>query len=199
MASTSDSITLSMGNTMNTFEIFDFDGTLFRSPSKPEEWKGGWWGNPVSLNPPHVPEQPFGEFNALGHQFWNMDLLDRLRALERSGSRPVVVTGRLRKRFTERLSELFVDARMESLVEDGRMHLSYGGATINFKLNTFSKLIESRLEALPAGEELVVRIWEDRVEHIPHFQSLLLEYTESGRISSLSCVREVNLDSTTTT
>ena len=38
--------------------IFDFDGTLFRSPLPPPLWKGGWWSKPESLNAPCVPEEP---------------------------------------------------------------------------------------------------------------------------------------------
>ena len=35
--------------------IFDFDGTLVNTPTKPQVWKGGWWGKEHSLLPPFVP------------------------------------------------------------------------------------------------------------------------------------------------
>jgi hypothetical protein len=37
-------------------KIFDFDGTLMNTPTKPFGWKGGWWGKGISLVPPPIPE-----------------------------------------------------------------------------------------------------------------------------------------------
>jgi hypothetical protein len=39
--------------------LYDFDGTLFRSPEAPTGWSGqNWWGHQDSLGRPYVPDVP---------------------------------------------------------------------------------------------------------------------------------------------
>ena len=44
--------------------VYDFDGTLFRSPSPPAVWARDWWSDGQSLLPPCVPAIP-------GARWWN--------------------------------------------------------------------------------------------------------------------------------
>lgn len=185
---------------MLSLSIFDFDGTLFRSPSKPEGWEGGWWGRPESLLPPFVPLRPYGEVNDAGEPWWNLELLKRLENEEFDGNDPYIVTGRLKKRFYERFEELLSDVGLDSIIEEGRARLSRG-STLPWKLETFREIIEQRLDDIEdMGEgwdrtngELIVTIYEDRQEHIPYFIELLEEFIEMGVISSLSEVVTVSI------
>ena len=83
--------------------IFDFDGTLFKSPlPNPRLWssdliaklkaqpceKGlGWFQDPITLSPPYVPATP-------GPEWWNLPLLDIVRE---SMAHPDTVPGILSK------------------------------------------------------------------------------------------------------
>jgi len=42
--------------------IYDFDGTLFRSPDKPEWWDFSWYSAGPSLGRPCVPDKPGGDW-----------------------------------------------------------------------------------------------------------------------------------------
>jgi len=44
--------------TIKHLVVFDFDGTLFKSPRRPDNWRGKWWGNTRSLEGPLVPDKP---------------------------------------------------------------------------------------------------------------------------------------------
>jgi|SaaInlStandDraft_4_1057021.scaffolds.fasta_scaffold00075_39 hypothetical protein len=47
---------------MPELHLYDFDGTLFRSPEEPKWWsdvsKKNWWTSAPSLDEPCVPRQP---------------------------------------------------------------------------------------------------------------------------------------------
>ena len=81
--------------------IFDYDGTLFKSPlpnsriwnsemvaklkATPKEKGLGWFQEPITLSPPYVPADP-------GPEWWNLPLLD---IAKESMSHPDYVTGKL--------------------------------------------------------------------------------------------------------
>jgi DNA topoisomerase-1 len=133
-------------------DVYDFDGTLFRSPEKPVWWKGGWWGNLDSLTPPCVPEQPSSDW-------WNGSVVEAAkRSLSNPDTRTIFLTGRIQK-FSIRVKDLL---RQAGLPFD-EMFFAGGGATEKFKLETIKKIL---------GEEPTIRgvsIWEDRGPHLRMF------------------------------
>lgn len=132
--------------------VYDFDGTLFRSPEKPEGWSGGWWGNLASLNPPIVPENP-------GSEWWNENVVRRAkRDVSDEETLSVLLTGRISK-FSARLKDLLGRAGLKF----DRMHLSSGGDTEAFKLRVIGEL----LAEFPTATG--VNIWEDRANHLRKF------------------------------
>ena len=144
---------------MRRLSVFDFDGTLFKSPEKPVDWATGWWGNPASLSAPIVPERP-------GAEWWNAHVVE---AAQRDSADPetvsLLLTGRLAKRFTVRLTELLAQAELSF----DRVILSTGGDTEAHKL----LMIGEFLSVYPTIVE--VDIWEDRHEHLTKFTNFACE------------------------
>lgn len=177
---------------MSNFRIFiyDFDNTLFRSPLKPEGWKGGWWGRPESLEEPFVPRNPAGQTGDDGRTFWNLDLLNKALQEELDDHEVWIVTGRLKKRFTDRLREIFSFVGLDHLFDEGRARLCYGGVTLDFKLKTIREIIEegSRVSFLSYEEAPHVEIYDDRKEHILEFASLVEDYIADGVVAPSSQV-----------
>lgn len=127
--------------------LYDFDGTLFKSPSKPEGFKGGWWGKALSLEPPHVPEKP-------GPEFYNQHVVsDAHNHQSDPNSVSILATGRLggfRRRLTDLLSHVGLHLPL---------YCNPGGDTLQFK----SKLVTDMLREHACSE---IHIWEDRKEHL---------------------------------
>jgi hypothetical protein len=162
---------------LETLEIFDFDGTLFRSPSPPSDWERGWWGNPDSLLPPFVPEQVVGKVvPESGKPWWNTKLLDRLSYLEDRGAEPWVVTGRPERRLRPRLEEFFSEVGLSSLINGRRLKLSTG-RTEAFKLKTFRRAAEERAQRV---ENVTLTIYDDREEHFDSFEALIDDLISEG-------------------
>ena len=78
-----------MDRLMSTeLHIYDFDGTLFRSPHQPAVWEGDWWSDPASLLPPCVPEKP-------GSEWWIASTVSSAkRSISDSDVFAVMMTGR---------------------------------------------------------------------------------------------------------
>jgi hypothetical protein len=142
-------------------EVFDFDGTLFRSPDQPASWpKGkGWWGKPESLQEPCVPTHPPADW-------WVEEVVEEARrAIGDPDTLAVLMTGRLVKRFSARVAELLAQAGLEF----DEVHLSREGGTLKSKLSTLLQILEQR----PDIE--FVTMWDDRPEHTPDFAAVLDE------------------------
>jgi hypothetical protein len=134
--------------------LYDFDGTLFRSPYPPATWDGDWWNHVQSLVPPCVPDKP-------GSDWWVSSTVSQAR---RSISNPdvyaVLATGRpdqsgLRYRVPELLRGVGLNF--------DEVHLAPPKGTLAFKKGLISKL----LRRYPIID--TVRIWEDRKSHLPEF------------------------------
>ena len=119
--------------------VFDFDGTLFKSPMPPPEyWKtvDDWFRDPVSLNAPCVPLKP-------DDSWW---IQDTVRAAEKSIADPntyaILMTGRhgdqgaMRYRIAELVSE-------KNLNFD-EVHLKTAGgiSTDAFKASVISRVLD---------------------------------------------------------
>ncbi len=140
--------------------VFDFDGTLFRSPEKPEGWAGGWWGRLESLSPPLVPQHP--DFD-----WWNDSVVSAAKkAIAKPDEMAVLVTGRIQK-FSLRLKELLKQAGLTGF---DAIYLSGGGPTDAYKIGVMKEL----LEKYPTIRG--VAIWEDRSEHLRKFA----DWVEAG-------------------
>lgn len=133
--------------------IYDFDGTLFRSPEKPEGWEAGWWGNLASLTPPIVPETP-------GAEWWNGSVVQRAkRDISDGDTVAVLLTGRIAKKFTARVKDLLAQAGLKFQ----HVYLAPGGDTEAYKLRAIGDL----LKEYPTVTG--VDIWEDRAPHLQKF------------------------------
>ena len=140
--------------------IYDFDGTLFRSPSRPVGWVGAWFGKPESLGRPYVPEVPDAGW-------WNETVVERAkRDIANENTLTVLITGRDQRKFTVRVKELLEQA---GLAFD-HVFLNPGDEdTGPYKLRVLTTLMEDHLSVRN------VDIWEDSEENI----RLLSDYTES--------------------
>jgi hypothetical protein len=148
-----------------TIEVFDFDGSLCRSPLPSEasrkQWEkahgrpwahkgNGWWSKPESLcikafDPPlndHVKEAA-------------------LKAVADPSTYTVLLTGRLLS-FAKTIKEIMrkngVPYMDEYLFNDSLN-------TLAFKLEKLQMLKDK----FPKATRFIM--WEDRVEHIPHFEA----------------------------
>lgn len=171
---------------ITALHIFDFDGTLVRTPG-PEEgkpkylqatgklWAGGWWGRPESLCPPIV-ESPFPQSQVVNSVFSELEEI-----VTRSQTAvALVVTGRirpLRSSVLRILDEVCISRRNDtvplgrSFLHPGAVFTHPGGglSTIEFKQQLFKQLLSS--EPLVHCGIKYLHIWEDRQEHAVVFST----------------------------
>jgi len=135
--------------------VYDFDGTLFKSPEPPIWWKEGaeWWGDLNSLSTPCVPEEPTIDW-------WNESVVERAKqSLENVEVRTILLTGRVQK-FSLRIRQLLRQAGLDFQ----EIYLSPGDTdTERFKLETIKKILSKQ----PSIRG--VAIWEDRLGHLRTF------------------------------
>ena len=138
---------------IKTLYIFDFDGTLFKSPYKPKNFKGAWWSNIRSLTPPIVPEIP-------EETWWNEEILKEIYDVKKDKSGKVILlTGRLKKVFYSRILDIF---KTKNLQFDF-VGLTESVSSIASKL----KHIEDQLVCHPEITKIV--FYDDRKEHYSFF------------------------------
>lgn len=91
---------------MEVLEIFDFDWTLFRSPSSPDGVPNKrWLASADSLLPPHVPLRP-------GSSYWIEEVVREIRAAQnRSNTITAIITAR-RAGASDRIRELLEQKRI---------------------------------------------------------------------------------------
>jgi hypothetical protein len=137
--------------------IFDFDGTLCKTPEKPDNWTGGWWGKKESLLPPHVTEKD--------------DILNKkvaaeyFKAKKKDNAFLVMMTGRIEelKNYVMAILKRY-DIHFNS--ENEKIIFSNSNNTLEYKLRNIKKLIDS----FPQLETM--EIWEDRKKYIEAFDKL---------------------------
>lgn len=136
--------------------VYDFDGTLFRSPLRPSWWPRGkaWWATDAALSPPLVPKRPSAEW-------WVSSVLSQAkRSISDPDTHTVLLTGRSKHIFFRRIKEI---VQQMGLNFDELLLKTTSDDKI-FKLKALKKL----LEELPQIDE--VAIWEDNG---PNLQSYL--------------------------
>jgi len=140
-------------NVIKHLVIFDFDGTLFKSPRRPNKWRGKWWGNTASLMEPLVPPVPDGSW-------WNNEICER--AFEHLSDKEcyvIMLTGR-KELFSNRVKELLSQKELGfpyiGLADDG------GAAE--------SKL--AHVKSLLSNNPYIdyITFYDDREEHFPIFK-----------------------------
>ena len=149
---------------VKTLRVFDFDGTLFNSPLKPDWWPHrGWWGRPESLAPPLVPAFPN---HADG--WWNTRVCGIAKWDPMSGpsDMTILLTGRLRDRFSDRVNELLKQQSFDNFFDEIVLHPG-DCSTQDFKLQHMLDLIDRSIrEGSPFKK---VKIWDDKTKHLKYF------------------------------
>lgn len=148
---------------MPELHVYDFDGTLFRSPPKPAGFSGDWWSAEFSLEPPCIPLKP-------DKGWWNSQVVaEAKKSIANPDVWAIMATGRLDNPFRWRVPELL---KQQGLNFDA-VYLSPGGRTEAFKKKLFTRL----LTRFP--HVTTVHIWEDRLNHLRNFTKLV---EDMGRI-----------------
>lgn len=129
--------------------VFDFDGTLFKSPDKPEGYKGNWWAKKESLGEPTVPK-------IAPDEFWNLDVVAAAyNEINDPNVFCIMLTGRIDQFFQERIEQLLSQKRLNfSDIELNK----FGQDTGQFKINK----INSILKKFPSIK--IIEMWEDEPE-----------------------------------
>ena len=146
--------------------VFDFDGTLFRSPLPPDWWKTKirktWWIHQDSLGRPCVPDKPDASWwvnstvAAAKQSIADPDVLAIL-CTGRSGT-----VGSFRYRVPELLSQRGLNFDKVYLNPEGSQ-------TANYKKRVLLEL----LRRYPDID--TVQIWEDRSNHLTEFESFITQ------------------------
>jgi hypothetical protein len=131
--------------------VFDFDGTLFKSPDKPEGYKGNWWIEAKSLNPPTVPEKPSDEF-------WNLDVVEAARKeLANPKNCVILMTGRVDQFFEDRINEL---VKQKGLNFKHVWLNQFGRSTGEFKVEKMRDVLKDNRSIKE------IEMWEDEADKI---------------------------------
>jgi hypothetical protein len=139
--------------------IFDFDGTLFRSPLPKKDYEGedgAWWSDPVSLSPPAVDEEP-------GEEMWHEETVKALQeAIADPDSYVVVMTGR-HESLQDRIQEILGSNGLEpdELITNPKI-----GDTSGYKRQEMAYL----LRQFPNVRE--VEFWEDKKHDLKGYERL---------------------------
>lgn len=136
--------------------LYDFDGTLFRSPDRPSWWgRSTWAANPASLGRPCVPDKP-------GADWWISSIVSSAkRSIADQDVWAILCTGRwgigtsgARWRVPELLKQAGLNFDEVYLNDTG-------GDTAKYKLAVFGKVLRRH----PKID--TVQIWEDHAENLP--------------------------------
>jgi hypothetical protein len=146
--------------------LYDFDGTLFRSPDEPAWWDeeaDGWFFNhPSSLGSPCVPEVPDDEW-------WAVNLVKGAKiALEWPHVLSILCTGRQEEIFGGRVRELLAQQQLDF-------------AEVNCNPNTSTKLWKAgvalrHLRANPTIKKIT--ILDDDTEKMEYYIETLSPFVE---------------------
>ncbi len=138
---------------MTELHLYDFDGTLFRSPDRPDWWTEDWAYHPASLDVPCVPTEP-------GDEYWIASTVDEAKkSIADPAVLAVLVTGRGAASFAKwRVPELLAQKGLHF----DSVHLAQGD-TKAFKLSVLDELLKKH----PDIDH--VHIWEDHLSNLGAF------------------------------
>jgi hypothetical protein len=156
--------------------VFDFDGTLVDTPlpefgkkeykeKTGEDWPfPGWWGKALSL-----------DMSIFDMPLIKSVISDYQKEKTNPNTCVVMLTGRMVK-LGDSVKKI-LDANNLKFDE---YHFNKGGSTDVAKIKT----MESLLEKYPNVKEL--EMWDDRLEHIPVFQSWGNNLVKTGRLNDFN-------------
>ncbi|KAK5582466.1 hypothetical protein RB653_004051 [Dictyostelium firmibasis] len=165
-----------------TLYIFDFDGTLFKSPepnpsiwnasivgkikSMPDEGGFGWFQDTITLDDPYVPTKPDRDI------WFNKNVLDdALNALKNQDNVVCLLTGRTV------LYENIIDRILESVElkfhHKGLKPLNVANVQRETTFDFKKKFILNLMNNIYKDEIKRVIIYEDRINHVDLFNSFL--------------------------
>ncbi|KAN0032173.1 hypothetical protein ACTFIV_006050 [Dictyostelium citrinum] len=165
-----------------TLYIFDFDGTLFKSPEPnpslwnpsiigkikgmPDEGGFGWFQDTITLDDPYVPTKPDRDI------WFNKNVLDdALNALKHNNNVVCLLTGRTV------LYEKIIDRILESVELDfhhkGLKPLNVANASRETTFDFKKRFILNLMHNTYKGEINRVVVYEDRINHVDLFNSFL--------------------------
>ncbi len=150
--------------------IFDFDGTLFRSPMKPALWQGSWWGNMSSLSHPCVPQTPPDDW-------WVSDTVSAARAaINDPSALSIMMTGRKKtEEMYLRVGELLSSAGLSF----HEVILSDDFNTKSFKSGEISKII------LENPTINFVKIYDDRPGYLEEYSNLIKGLNDQIKVETV--------------
>ncbi len=163
-------VTIKESEEIKKLIIYDFDGTLFKSPDDKEgkeiyeEETGepwpfkGWWGRNESLLPPIVPQKPDP------HWYIQNVVSNQKKDSEDPNAKVVLMTGRpfqIKNRVMEILDHAGI--RFDNTFFAGQSGTK-GSGTFEIKSNNIKMLLNNDFDLL--------EIWEDRPEHVEAFTDL---------------------------
>ena len=156
--------------------IWDFDGTLVDTPlplqgkalykeKTGNDWPfSGWWGQKLSL-----------DMNVFDMPVIKSVITDYQKEKTNPNTCMVMLTGRMVK-LGDSVKKI-LDAKKLTFDE---YHFNRGGSTDVAKIKT----LETLLEKYPNVKDL--EMWDDRLEHIPVFQSWGDKLLKSGRLNTFN-------------
>lgn len=140
-------------------QIYDFDGTLFRTPDQPDGWSDAdWWDSGVSLNPPVVPLN-------VGPEYWNDEVVEKMRSdLTTRSRRVVVLTGRTDHIYRTRVGTLLHAA---GLTPNMLLLNDIGKDVHQHKIHKLWRLIQ-QFECVKT-----IEMWDDNSEGLEQYQAFV--------------------------
>ena len=147
---------------MKELHVFDFDGTLFRSPHPPEGFTGDWWDSPESLGPPYVPKVP-------DSWWWVPDMISEARkSIQDPNVFSIVLTGRWNERFGRtRIPEL--------LTQQGLFFDEIHCSDIHFDIRFFKAAkVKEYLLRFPTIIE--VKVWDDVQKNLDTISGVVVAF-----------------------
>lgn len=146
---------------MRALEIFDFDWTLFRSPSAPQDVaKKSFIHSPKSLMPPHVPLRPGGDF-------WIEEIVREIKASQRRrGTVTALITAR-RGKTKDRILHLLGQRNIcPDMVELRSASFQRDKDRFHFKRNKLISILENNQNM----NEVIM--WDDEQGHLDNAQDV---------------------------
>jgi hypothetical protein len=140
--------------------LFDFDGTLFRSPGPPKGYTGSWGADPQALAPPYVPTRP-------GSSWWNQGVIqDARESIADPDAHAILMTGRPRHIFKGRIEELL--AQQNLVFEFAQCNpVRERGSTMPWKRSVLMGILDRHPHIRS------VTLWDDDGTKIPHYVEAL--------------------------
>ncbi len=144
-------------NKIKTLAVFDFDDTLFRSPQRPDDYKGNWHIKSDSLSPPAVPRVP-------KQNMWHVDIVNQAKKYcLKEDAYCIMLTGRVGNVFEDRIKELI---SQQEISFDQYGFNEFGGDTAKYKIQTINSLIDK----IPKLNNLIM--WDDDEEKIEKYKEV---------------------------